>query len=74
MQSAHPHFCHRCERSFNSEHALDQHLEYSSSHNTCNLCDNLDFEDGDDLQEHIDGCHYECPVCDEVSVPILLVL
>ncbi|VUC33504.1 unnamed protein product [Clonostachys rosea] len=55
-------YCQRCDRQFNSESALDQHIRDSPRHNICRACDD-DFEDRDDLEQHCEDYHDYCVNC-----------
>ncbi|CAH0057943.1 unnamed protein product [Clonostachys solani] len=55
-------YCDRCDRQFNSESALDQHIRDSPRHHVCYACDD-DFGDRDDLERHCEDCHFYCRDC-----------
>lgn len=59
-------YCDRCDRSFRSRHALQQHLDNSSNHNICDDCDK-DFETDWALTQHYiqSPYHHYCQHCDE---------
>ena len=58
-------YCHRCDRSFSSSQALEQHVENSSSHFVCNEC-RIDLASDDELHEHCRQLHWYCSTCKEV--------
>ena len=62
---AHMSYCHRCDRSFSSFQALEQHVENSSSHFVCNEC-RIDLASDDELHEHCRQLHWYCSTCKEV--------
>ena len=58
-------YCHRCDRYFRNQHAINQHFQYSWSHHECPEC-NFDGEDYEELKQHYyktehrivcDGCN-----------------
>ncbi|EIW87169.1 hypothetical protein CONPUDRAFT_96469 [Coniophora puteana RWD-64-598 SS2] len=59
-------YCERCERPFNSQRALDQHIEDSSSHWLCSQCDK-DFETHNARLQHFVNSreHSYCRECEE---------
>jgi hypothetical protein len=58
-------WCHRCDRWFGSDRALDQHTRNSSLHHTCRLCDE-EYEDQPELIQHYQVDHWFCTACIEV--------
>jgi len=59
-------WCDRCERSFSSYRALEQHRSSSSRHNICNSC-GLDFSQERGLVQHYvqSRSHHYCQRCEE---------
>lgn len=59
-------YCDRCDRSFRSWPALQQHLDNSSNHHICDNCD-LDFSTDWALTQHYvqSPHHHYCQRCDE---------
>ncbi|KAH9915944.1 uncharacterized protein BXZ73DRAFT_106010 [Epithele typhae] len=58
--------CYPCDRWFNSEQALEQHLENSSAHNYCSSCER-DFASSGALEQHYSQSkrHAYCRECEE---------
>lgn len=57
-------YCWRCERSYKTQSALDQHMADSPRHNECPEC-NLDWETEQDLKEHMTDMHNMCSICSQ---------
>ncbi|KAL7893471.1 hypothetical protein HDV63DRAFT_408351 [Trichoderma sp. SZMC 28014] len=57
-------YCWRCERSYKTQSALDQHKIDSPHHNECPKC-NLDYETEQSLKEHMMNAHNMCSVCSQ---------
>ncbi|KZT35199.1 hypothetical protein SISSUDRAFT_990851 [Sistotremastrum suecicum HHB10207 ss-3] len=59
-------YCQRCDRTFWSEHAYQQHVENSSAHYWCEKCDR-DFVSYHARRSHYiqSGFHHFCHKCDE---------
>ena len=55
-------YCFVCQRDFSSHQALAQHKQNSYRHNICGGCGN-DFVRADDLDDHIEECHWYCSRC-----------
>ncbi|TBU45968.1 hypothetical protein BD309DRAFT_989174 [Dichomitus squalens] len=67
-------YCSRCNRSFKSEHALQQHKDDSNMHHICYKC-NKDFasnaalwcdehfDDSRELNDHYEEEHFKCDIC-----------
>ncbi|KAF3902708.1 hypothetical protein AA313_de0201637 [Arthrobotrys entomopaga] len=60
-------YCHRCRRSFVNRRAYHAHIENSSSHNFCFVCDE-DIESLDDLIDHEKAEHDACHECEREFV------
>ncbi|EEU36720.1 uncharacterized protein NECHADRAFT_51843 [Fusarium vanettenii 77-13-4] len=58
--------CVRCDRDFRSLAAKEQHLRDSSRHNICQLCGVRDYEDADDLDDHLEDDHHFCTGCRQI--------
>ncbi|KAJ4391094.1 hypothetical protein N0V93_004709 [Gnomoniopsis smithogilvyi] len=58
-------FCRRCQKSFVSVRAKQQHIADSQDHHVCSKCPkHLDFEFEDELIEHLEDVHHFCVPCD----------
>ncbi len=59
-------YCDRCDRSFQSRGAYQQHLDNSNDHHICDDCDK-DFETAEALTQHYvqSPRHHFCQRCDE---------
>ncbi|KAF2706046.1 hypothetical protein K504DRAFT_484348 [Pleomassaria siparia CBS 279.74] len=60
-------WCMRCNRSFGTYQALDQHTRYSGSHFECEACNNFDGESWSELLDHYreEGCRTACQGCND---------
>ncbi|KAK6507771.1 hypothetical protein TWF481_006194 [Arthrobotrys musiformis] len=56
-------YCRRCQRSFVHNRAFQDHLDDSSRHNFCFVCD-ADFPDSDGRDQHQRDQHNACSDCD----------
>ena len=70
LKEKHP-YCARCQEFF-TDATIQDHKRNSGRHNICVVC-HEDFEDIDDLHDHIDQEHFECNLCDKVC-PLVHVL
>ncbi|RTE83471.1 hypothetical protein BHE90_001922 [Fusarium euwallaceae] len=57
--------CRRCQRQFPSQAAREQHIRDSTRHNICHICRVRDYEDADDLHDHLEEEHHFCVDCNE---------
>jgi len=59
-------WCHRCDRSFQTYNALNQHTRDSSDHHECPECD-FDGTSWEDLLDHCrdEGCRIVCEGCND---------
>jgi hypothetical protein len=59
-------WCDRCQKDFPSFRARQQHIADSPHHHVCYNCDDEpDFDDEDDLDEHLQSEHHICLHCDD---------
>ncbi|CAG5181304.1 uncharacterized protein ALTATR162_LOCUS9695 [Alternaria atra] len=61
-------WCERCDRSYRTSHALNQHVRDSPNHHECPECD-FDCATWDDLLDHCrdEGCRTVCQGCNDGS-------
>jgi hypothetical protein len=58
-------YCTRCEKEFPDARARQQHITDSSRHHLCYNCNHRpDFDDEDELNEHLETEHHICVPCD----------
>ncbi|KAI0298189.1 hypothetical protein BC826DRAFT_951180 [Russula brevipes] len=64
-------YCNRCQRWFTHDRAYEQHIEDSSSHWICGICD-IDFASPQSLGQHYADSpkHHHCRVCDRHFVHV----
>lgn len=60
-------YCDDCNRDFSTQSSLIQHYTNSPRHAYCQSCDEH-FVDSDDLDDHMNDCHWWCQDCKETFV------
>ena len=60
-------YCDTCDRDFTTYSGLVQHYANSPQHDYCQSCDEH-FDDSDDLDSHMDDCHWWCRDCNKTFV------
>ncbi|KAK6342314.1 hypothetical protein TWF718_007717 [Orbilia javanica] len=56
-------YCRRCQRQFRNNHAFQDHIDNSSYHNFCFVCD-MDFRDPENRDKHEKDKHNACSDCE----------
>jgi hypothetical protein len=58
-------YCEGCDRDFSTNGGLVQHYANSPRHDYCQSCEEH-FDDSDDLDRHMDDCHWWCRDCNKI--------